>query len=663
MLTPEAWREYADKQAILVAVAPPNADADTSPRLLGYAAFRLPRDEVVLAHLVVSRAARHQGIARQLVDELSNRYGDRRGIAARCRRDYPVNKMWPHLGFVALGERPGRSLKGHLLTYWWKDHGHPDLMSWQGSTASSVLSVAMDVNVFLDLHGIDTSARATATRSLFENQLDGRVELLITPELLNEINRRRDTGERDRLRALAMSYPRLAVKPTHLRAARQSLRAALDRTPGRQQDISDLEHIAYAAAAGIQVVVTRDGNARKRLSQAAREVAAVELVSPMQLVTLVDQAEDAPAYWPVSLLGTGYTVREAAAADEPRLKQFLAHATGEKLRDFERALERLTERRPRSHQLLYADPADEAVALLGAGMRGSVLEACLLRLRPSALQASLAAQMVARIRGLAGELAATAVRIIDTHPHPLLAEALLADGFRITSDGMVALTSPALCTVADLRSLVARCSEDLVANERASLAPLLQAAQDLAAEPTPALVTSLERQMRPLRLADGAINNWLVPIKPAFSTQLFNAPPQLFDRSPELGISIEHVYYRGGSSGETAPARILWYVSSPDQIVIGCSDLIEVIDDEPDVLYKRFRRLGVYDLAQVREAANNRHTVRALHVINTEVFPQPVPYSRLLALAATNCQRLSLWSASRINQGLFADIMKEARRG
>jgi predicted transcriptional regulator len=365
----------------------------------------------------------------------------------------------------------------------------------------------------------------------------------------------------------------------------------------------------------------------------------------------------------VSLLGTGYTVREAAAADEPRLKRFLDNAAGEKLRDFHYVLDRLAEGRPRSHQLLYADPADESIALLGASMRSNVLEASALRLRPSALQTSLAAQMVARLRGLAAESAATAIRVTDAHPHPLLSEALLADGFRITTDGMVALTSPALCPVADLHSIVERCCENLTANERAALAPLLQAAQDLAASPTPALVVSLERQMRPLRLVDGDIDSWLVPIKPAFSTQLFNAPPQLFDRSPELGISIEHVYYRGGRSGEAAPARVLWYVSKPDKTVIGCSDLIEVIDDQPDVLYRRFRRLGVYNREQVRKTANDRNTVRALHVINTEVFRQPVPYSRLRALAATNCQRLQLVSASRINQGLFSDIMKEARRG
>lgn len=229
--------------------------------------------------------------------------------------------------------------------------------------------------------------------------------------------------------------------------------------------------------------MTRDGRARRRLGQAAREVAGIELVSPAQLVSLVDQAEDAPAYWPVSLLGTGYNMREAAATDEPHLMQFLDTSTSEKRQTFHRELERLAERRPRSHELLFTDPDDEPVALLGAGMQGNVLEASLLRLRPSALQASLAAQMVARIRELAGEFVASAIRVTDARPHPLLSAALLADGFRFTADGhrLVALTSAVLCSVADLPGVVEQCRGDLAADEQLALAPLLQASQELVA--------------------------------------------------------------------------------------------------------------------------------------------------------------------------------------
>jgi predicted nucleic acid-binding protein/GNAT superfamily N-acetyltransferase/predicted transcriptional regulator len=661
MLTPQAWAEYADKGYILAATQRPGGGSSEAI-LLGYAAFRLPRQELVLAHLVIAPQARRRGVARLLVDELTRRYGDRRGITVRCRRDFAANKMWPHLDFVALGDRPGRSLEGHPLTTWWRDHGHPDLLTWDG-VSSSVVSVALDLNVFLDLHGAKAGTEAAETRKLFEGPLEGRIQVLVTPELHNEIDRAASDKERNRLRAVAANYPRLAVKPAELSAANDLLLQVLGKAPTRAQDISDLRHVAYAIAAGIQVVVTRDGGARRRLGPIARELAGVQLVSPSELVQLVDQAEDAPAYWPAALLGTGYEVREADTNDRQQLRQFLNNGSGETGRGFDQRLERLAEQRPRSHRLLYFDPSKQPVALLGVGLDQSVLDVSVLRMRPAALQSTLAPQLISRLRQLAGELSATAIRVTDPHRHPLLSGALLADGFRISDAGPVTLTSAATCLSADVADLLVQSCADLTVEEREAVAPVVELAQSLVTEPSPALTAALERQVRPMRVSDAPLQTWLIPIKPNFSAALFDNPRELFDRKAELGISIEHVYYRAGHSGETAPARVLWYASDPVRMVIACSDLIDVIDGSPEALYKRFRRLGVYTFDQVRNQANSRGLVRALQVINTETFDRPVSLQRLQKLAGQNSQKLRLVSASQINQGLFADIMKEARGG
>lgn len=103
MLPLQAWREYADEGRILAAVEQNPQHPDT-PRVLGYAAYRLPRQEVVLAHLVVHPDARGQRIARQLVEHISEKYESRRGIQAKCRRDYEASKAWPGLGFIAQGD-------------------------------------------------------------------------------------------------------------------------------------------------------------------------------------------------------------------------------------------------------------------------------------------------------------------------------------------------------------------------------------------------------------------------------------------------------------------------------------------------------------------------------------------------------------------------------
>lgn len=197
-----AWDDYAAAGHVLVAV---NEHDD----VVGYVAYRVPRDEVRIAQLVVRPTDRGRGVARILVDHLRKEHNDRRGIGLRCRRDWPAHSAWPKLGFISMGERPGRSALGSILTEWWLDFGHPDLMSWApGETETAAL---VDANVFLDLHGC-TGPEATQTANTLETLAD-RLDLVISPELYNDLDRQQDPGERRRLKHRAGSYPTLRADP------------------------------------------------------------------------------------------------------------------------------------------------------------------------------------------------------------------------------------------------------------------------------------------------------------------------------------------------------------------------------------------------------------------------------------------------------------------
>lgn len=654
MLTPEAWRDYARRGQILAAL-----DPETSA-LLGYSAYRLPRSEVVLAHLAIDPASRGRGVARAIVDELSRRYGNRAGIAARCRRDYPANAMWPHLGFVALGDRPGRSQAGHLLTYWWRDHGQPDLLTWQ-SSGPSILPVIIDANVFVDLHGSSPGEMAANTQLLLTSVSD-RIELLVTPEMYNEVDRVDETSERRRLKTVADTYPRVAVNLAAFNAARKSLLDSLTWQPSSDQDNSDVAHVAYAAAASVPALVTRDEPALRRLTSPA-DAQGVRMVSPQELIALLVELEDSPAYSPVALLNTGYTAAELGSGADVTLKNFLNNAAGEKSGHFTARLRRLAQERPVSTRRLYSDPQGRPIALLGMSIRDSALEVSLLRHRPSALQYTLATQVVSQLRGAAAERGLSVIRVTDPYMDPITFEALLGDGFRQVPNGAIALSVDRLTGLNELRTTVGNCASPLNEQELRALSPVFDLASKVDQGSSPEAFASLERQLRPLTVLDAPLPAWLIPIKPHFAAQLFGYPRELFPQSDELGISREHVYYRKGRSGEAAPARIFWYVSGPQHgEVIGQSQLAEVDDRSPSELWRSYRRLGVYTRQQVFESAVQGR-VRALRFINTVLFPAPVPLSRLKQLARANRQTPQLWSASRLNTGLTADLLGEAWRG
>jgi predicted nucleic acid-binding protein/predicted transcriptional regulator/GNAT superfamily N-acetyltransferase len=659
-----AWSDYAQRGTILAAVAV-TEQANTA-ELLGYAAYRLPRDEVVLAHLVVAQNARGNGIARLLVDELCTRYADRRGIRARCRRDWPAHHMWPRLGFIAQHDRPGRSARRDLLTTWWLDHGHPDLLTWTAGPSSG-LAVVLDCNVFLDLHG-DSVERshheiAESTRQLLQETLGGRIQLLVTPEIHNEIDRSAEASRRAALHATADSYPRLRVDRDVVDVVFAAIVDELPSQPTRPQARSDILHIAYAAAAGIGVLVTRDEPALKQLAGPALAVADVRLISPHELVLLVDELEDSAAYRPAALLGTGYGVAELGVGlGEEIRRAFLDTAGGERRRQFDTTMRDLASRRPVSHQIVYRDPGGEAAALLGCHPDGAALDVPLLRVRPGPLAGTLATQIVAGLRVLAAEQHLNRIRISDPQLSDAVRLAAAADGFDAAGADPVGVTVPALLPIAALPAALKRACAGMTQADAAAVATLKQAAESLATAVGAEAAAAMEHRLRPLRLLDADIPTWLVPIKPVWSSQLFGVPRQLFDRPDHLGISIEHVYYRfPRSAGEQVPGRVLWYATAPEKAVIACSTLLEVTQGACDELWRRYRRLGVYTRDDVHKTGQHTGQVRALRVSDTEVFEPGVPLERLRALAEQHGHRLLLRSATAIDAKLFAAVLREAR--
>ncbi len=229
--------------------------------VLGYALYSLPRQVIRLSHLCVSENARGQGIARRLVDAISERHVDRFGITLKCRKDYPANDLWPRLGFAPQGEVRGRSRRRLPLTVWWRDHGHPNLFS--AAESIGLLRVAVDVNVFLDLESRSERDGVIGSRALAGDWLADQLELVVTGELVHELARMPDGQEKSRQHRVASKYPRLAVNAgaaqtlarhitEHVRKT-QALDLSAD--PGDQSDVS---HVAEASLAGVTVLATKD---------------------------------------------------------------------------------------------------------------------------------------------------------------------------------------------------------------------------------------------------------------------------------------------------------------------------------------------------------------------------------------------------------------------
>ena len=145
----------------------------------------------------------------------------------------------------------------------------------------------------------------------------------------------------------------------------------------------------------------------------------------------------------------------------------------------------------------------------------------------------------------------------------------------------------------------------------------------------------------------------------------------MFGAKPELGLSREGVYYRAKSpaAGLKAPARILWYVSYGQRFagtghVRACSRLEDVIIDTPKNLYRRFRRLGIYDWSHVFDLAKRdlSNEIMALRFSDTELFTSPIEWNELQGILRNFGCKTQIQSPVVVSPELFAELYRRATK-
>lgn len=628
-------------------------------RVMAYALYSLPRQVVRLTHLCVSDESRGRGLARVLVNAISDRHADRFGITLKCRNDYAANDIWPQLGFVKQGEIPGRSRRRLPLSIWWRDHGHPTLFS--SAESLGLLRVMLDLNVFIDLESSYQRSEQLESGALAGDWLADQIDLVVSSELLAEIGRHPDAAERDRQLRAAQKY--LTVRTDHraLEATARQITDLVLKTSGTDLstdhgDVSDVRHLATASLSGTTVIATRD-EGFIGWSAKITGTTGVRVMRPSDVVVQLDELARAQEYRPAQLEGTQYALTPVRPRSDADLLPFMHDNKGERKPGYLAMIRRLLAEGPLWDRLILRDPRGDPIAFFVTGADDSQLLVPVLRVRTGRLEETVTRQLLFLLRKQACAGGMNAIRITDlaladTAMRAIREEGLVHDkgswaGFTVQACGSAAAVDTELTRAAAAAGL-----------QVPSLRPGLSAA----------IAADLERTLWPAKITDSELPTFLVPIRPEWSAELFGVPATLLPRADTLGISREHVYYRSPRrSGMTAPARLLWYSSGAGRrngvaAVIACSRLEEVIVSRPSDLHQRFRHLGVWRQDQVVEVARDGQAL-ALRFADTEVFPHVVSLRRLRRLASQHCQSLSLQSAQKLSPHLFSAVYQEGLSG
>ena len=248
------------------------------------------------------------------------------------------------------------------LTFWWFDNGHPTLFTDAIlEQVKSKTCAVIDSNVFFDLAD-DQRAGHAESSSLLADWLSDSVEVCVTDEILNDINRSPSEEERRRSRGLVTQFTCLPCNNGILTTVTQALRQFF---PGKNhpRDESDLWQIARTIASNAQLFVTRDQDLLD-LSEKLYEGFGVNVLRPTDLIIRLDELRRENEYLPQRLAGTLSEVRLVQSGHETLLTdKFRALSLGESTSIFQDHLRRILASPDQTNCYLALDTLKEPIAL------------------------------------------------------------------------------------------------------------------------------------------------------------------------------------------------------------------------------------------------------------------------------------------------------------
>jgi len=643
-LPDSAFRDRA-RQGTLLAVM----DDDV---VAGYVLYDLPRDEARIVQLVVDEAWRGRGFAHDLLEEVARRHPARSGILLYCRNDFPAHQIWPRLGFSPFGERIGRSIEGKPLTCWWKSFGHPNLLTLIDRTDSRPTAV-LDSCAFFD---VIAPERDPVIEQLRSDWLGEHVRLAITDEVLVDITKGRDSGERARERAAAAFFTILRPSEALWRPFLDALKEANPEAP--EKDESDLRQIARGLAVQASWLVTTDPALQHRYHSAAERLGSLRIVRPEQFLRAIDELARSDWYRPVELARTTVTSREVDATSLADLaERFVNHKDGEATRTVRKLITQAASRPQEVHlQSIEIDGVPRGLLcylLTDAGLRAE-----LVRVSPGKGEYVLGRSLLRKLREETMARHLNTLRVVDRFPSPAVRRSMHSEGLEQVDDGYLALSAYGCGSLGELRGRLEQIQ--VLPREREQVMASLDDDESFAFR--------AEARFAPYRVLGTGIPNFVVPIRHGWATSLFDsrlAAEQLFPREWDLGLRRELVYYRHprNGGGLKAPARILWYVSGTQRqpggrSIRGVSLLNEVLVAPANHLFSRFEQLGVYKKQDVEASASKDRQVMALRFSDTELFNSPVPLDdyREIVSASRGSRSVVLRSPQLISEQVFVEI-------
>lgn len=609
-------------------------------QLVGYLLYAAYTNYFRIAQLCVSEDSRGRGIAKQLFGSLKDSVTTQKVIKLHCRRDFPADKFWPQLGFVASGEKRGRSKEGHPLTFWCLNLAVDDQLSlFQARTSDDTLDVIIDAQIFFDFDEPD-SDKSKPSKELISDFLIDSLNLRVTDEMFNEINRNNDPNQREKSRNRAQNFFPVESDPRLVENFDEILRKILpDNRPNQE---SDIRHLAKAAASDINIFVTRD-DALLNKAESISELTRLQVLSPTELIIQLHELSERQSYMPTRVSGHSlvwHRLKSDELTDFP-FSSFLI--PGEKKGKFKEKLNVFLAN-PNQYECEVLWSQGQAIALrVFTNSANKILAVPFSRVSYSA-DSLFERYLIVDTVYKAVENNLSMVKFEKASLTPGLESDLLMMGFTKCNDSFVRFCFSCCLERQKVLSAITELCPKSTDN--------YQNMSDI----------ELEWHCSPLILGTDQ-NYFLIPIRPGYAMSLINShqpADDLFGGNTTVLLRWDNIYYKKKTHHKmlVPPARILWYVSRSEKQIVAVSHLDEVEIDIPQELFKKFKRFGILEWKNIYELCDGdlSKEIMALKFSHTFPFRQPVSLEAMRTVFEEDNVGLGLQSPSKIPVETFRKL-------
>ncbi len=656
--------DHASKGLIIIAKTNKNI-------LTAYLMYRISYQKASIVHLCVNKEWRKKGIAKKLVDRLIQETKDLYGIQLSCRRDFGLERMWSSFGFVARTDRVGKNKDGNFLTVWQLDHDHPPLLKILiKQQLGSKLRAVIDANIFYDLNNNTVDRNIEDSDSLLADWLQTEVELCLTDEIDNEISRYDDKNQRDRLRQSTLNYIKLPCDQEKFEKICNKLKKYFSEEMSIN-DESDLRHLARAIASEAQFFITRDGGILKK-EQEIYEDFKISILRPSDLIIRLDELHREAEYQPTRLSST--SIKEQLVKSNQQnilIDSFLSYNEGEKKKEFQRKIRNFISKPDIFECIIFWDEKIDPLAfIVYERINKYELKIPVVRIRKNSSLSSIIFFRHLILYSIKKSVSENRIftLISDTYLEDGFKKALRKDYFNSAEDEWIKVNISCIDNALNFSKKV-KTLPALFGEKYNFCFRFSDVLEQRNATCNIDLMTGLERMLYPAKIDDAEIPTFVIPIRPEWAENLFDtnlARQNLFGAIKELVLSREVVFYRKikNSAGLESPGRILWYVSQGKSTkhyfqvksIRACSYIERVVVNTPKLLFREFRRLGVYEFGDLLKTADNDidRKIMAIQFSDTELFRNPIDLNEIREILGN--KNLTFPSPYKISKDIFKTL-------